>query len=483
LEPLFEYPTGHKSRHRLLSVMSRSGPALRSEADGFWYFEEHPEVAEYFKQVGVFSYCERLTTFHQQVAEDFALSFDGRIAKVGREEFMIDEASISEYIGLSRTGTCWFKTSLHSNVEFRSYLLPVHKSLTWKKDIPLSYLEPKWQTLLKAILVYITCEGRYNRVLYYHFKLLNHFTGREPLNMPYFFYKTLVKMEKQVQAHPTKVSSRISHQGLICLLIKEGLHRKQIGWNHFLFWNEFNTEKPPESKTKRSRNRNPPVNHRRRKGISMPRQAIQAAPSTRGKIKKNLKQEDRKFVTGKNPLNLPYSDSGSEEQEEKTQNSLHAKQEVKFEVKASSSKLPEKHSSPKAETSSRKPHTGKTKKINKLLREIYEMEVLERVIKKANSDLTERVAELTKENEAIKERHDSIKVRNRELIRENMKLYRQLRELRLKLKKFETSGEEQTGLDALANLATTIIEVTDSPARPAQVRKSARIKATAAKKT
>jgi hypothetical protein len=97
--------------------------------------------------------------------------------------------------------------------------------------------------------------------------------------------------------------------------------------------------------------------------------------------------------------------------------------------------------------------------------------------------LTERVAELTKENEAVKERHDSIKVRNRELIRENMKLYRQLRELRLKLKKFETSGEEQTGLDALANLATTIIEVTDSPARPAQVRKSARIKATAAKKT
>jgi hypothetical protein len=96
LEPLFEYLIGHKSRHRLLSVMSRSGPALRSEADGFWYFEEHPEVAEYFKQVGVFSYCEKLTTFHQQVAEAFALSYDGRIAKVGREEFMIDEASIAE---------------------------------------------------------------------------------------------------------------------------------------------------------------------------------------------------------------------------------------------------------------------------------------------------------------------------------------------------------------------------------------------------
>ena len=96
--------------------------------------------------------------------------------------------------------------------------------------------------------------------------------------------------------------------------------------------------------------------------------------------------------------------------------------------------------------------------------------------------MTEKVAELFKENETLKERHDYIKVRNRELIRENMKLYRQLRELRLKLKKFETSEEKQTGLDTLANLATTIIEVTDSPAKLTQVRKSARIKATASKK-
>jgi hypothetical protein len=259
--------------------MSRSGPALRSEADGMWYFEEHPEVAEYFKQVGIFSYCEKLTTFHQQISEAFALSYDGRVAKIGREEFIIDEASIAQCTGLSRTGSCWFKTSSSSNVEFRSYLLPIHKTLTWKKNIPMSYLELKWQTLLKAILVYITCEGRYNRVLYYHFKLLNHFTGREPLNIPYFFHKTLIKMVKQVKAQPTKVSSRISHPGLICLLVKEALHRKQIERSYFLFWNEFQTEKPPEMKTKRSRSRNDPTSHRRRKGISMSRDSIKATPS------------------------------------------------------------------------------------------------------------------------------------------------------------------------------------------------------------
>jgi hypothetical protein len=64
------------------------------------------------------------------VVEAFSLSYDGRIAKIGREEIIIDEAAIVEYIGLSRMGDCWFKTSSPSNVEFRSYLLPVHKALT-----------------------------------------------------------------------------------------------------------------------------------------------------------------------------------------------------------------------------------------------------------------------------------------------------------------------------------------------------------------
>jgi hypothetical protein len=423
-----------------------------------------------------------LTVFHQQIAESFSLSYDGRVAKIGREEFIIDEASIVEYTGLPRTGVCWFKTSSPSNVEFRSYLLPVHKTMTWKKDIPMSYLELKWQTLLKAILVYITCEGRYNRVLYYHFKLLNHFTRREPLNLPYFFHKTLIKMEKQVKAQPTKVSSRISHQGLITLLVKEALHRKQIEWSFFLFWNEFQTDKPPEMKAKRSRSRNDQTSHKRRKGISMSRDAIKATPSKQGRTKKQLKLEDRNPVIVKNPLNLPYSESDSEQDIAKTPDKLKIKQDAKLKTDIPPSMPSETHRQPKAEVSSSKPQKGKTRKINKLLREIYEMEVLERVIKKVNTDLTEKVAELFKENETLKEKHNSIKGRNRELIKENMKLYRQLRVLRLKLKKFEPPEEEQTGLDTLANLATTIMDAPEPSTQPTKIRRSARIKTVASEK-
>ena len=78
------------------------------------------------------------------MVESFGISYDGRSVKIGKHEFIIDEASIATFTGLPRTGDCWFKYKVPSNIEFRSYLLPIHKDLIWKKDIPMSFLEPQW---------------------------------------------------------------------------------------------------------------------------------------------------------------------------------------------------------------------------------------------------------------------------------------------------------------------------------------------------
>jgi hypothetical protein len=468
--------------------MPKAGPVLRSEVDGVWYLEAHPEVAEFFKQAGVFSYCEKLTNFHQQVAESFAISYDGRSAKIGKEEFIIDEAAIAEYTGLPRSGDCWFKSTTPSNIEFRSYLLPVHKDLIWKKDIPMSYLEPKWQSLLKAIFVYITCEGRYNRVMFYHFKLLNHFTGRDPINLPFFLHKALTKMSKQVKAKPTKVASRLSHQGLITLIVKESLKKRQVDWNYFLFWNEFQTDCQQQEKGKKAATKKtitPKSSHRKRKGISPPRDPIESSSVKKKRIKRKLQfegEQSKDPATGSNPLNLPYSDSEPEQELAETQGNVQAEQGADYCSNLPSPTPPEAHSPPVAKASSSKPKAARSRKINKLLQQVYEMEVLERVIKKDNTDLTERNAELFKINQTLKEKHDKIKDRNRVLIRENMKLYRQLRILRLKLKEFQSPAQEKTGLETLANLATTMVDTPEPSTQPVEVRRSARTRAASSKK-
>jgi hypothetical protein len=242
----------------------------------------------------------------------------------------------------------------------------VHKDLTWKKEIPMSYLEPRWKSLLKAILVYITCEGHYNRVMFYHFKLLNHFTGRGPINLPYFFHKTLTKMARQVKAQPAKVASRLSHQGMITLLVRESLQRKQIEWGFFLFWNEFQTERPPEAETKKARGRKtltPKRSHRKRKGISIPRDPIKSFPSKKEGIKRKLQFEDKQSknpATRKSLLNLPYSDSESEQGVAETQDNRKNDQDVDFHSNLPSPVPPETHRQPEAKASSSRPKKSRT---------------------------------------------------------------------------------------------------------------------------
>ena len=102
---------------------------------------------------------------------------------IGKEEFLVDETLIVEVIELPRTWEKWFKTTITKNVEFRSYLKPEHRNVVWKIIVPSTWIEDRWQQLLNVILVCITCEGRYNRAMIYHFKLMNHFTGRSPLNL------------------------------------------------------------------------------------------------------------------------------------------------------------------------------------------------------------------------------------------------------------------------------------------------------------
>jgi hypothetical protein len=261
--------------------MKKGGSTLRKELDDISYLELHLEVCQLFNNAGCYNFCKKLQSSHQQVAEAFAINFDGKKAIIGWDEFEVDEGLIAEVIELPRTGEKWFKTTVIKNVEFMSYLKPEHMGLIWKKDIPVSYLEEKWQQLLKSITVYITFEGRYNRVMIYHFKLINHFTGKNPLNLPYFLHKRLSKMAHQVKTKPNNVAGRLSHHILIKILVCELLQRRGKEWNDFLFWNDFQTEVQPEGKkSPHSKMSSTPRSGKRRRRAISPAPVNQPSPSS-----------------------------------------------------------------------------------------------------------------------------------------------------------------------------------------------------------
>ena len=53
------------------------GPTLKQELGDISYLESHPEVCQFFKDASCYRFYEKIQGSHQQVAEAFALSFDG----------------------------------------------------------------------------------------------------------------------------------------------------------------------------------------------------------------------------------------------------------------------------------------------------------------------------------------------------------------------------------------------------------------------
>jgi hypothetical protein len=172
-------------------------------------------------------------------------------------------------------------------------------------------------------------------------------------------------MDHQVKENPNKIEGRLSHHGLIKLLVCELLQRRNMDWGHFLFWNEFQTDSQLEDKEKSS---TPRGGKRKRRAIS-PVTSEQDTPSSKHKeARKRLEfVGDTEHAVPKetNLLNLPYSDSD----EESGQGEIPVAKSVEFSME----QAPETKcftSLEKGESSSRKKKWSKDKEIKKLKRKI-----------------------------------------------------------------------------------------------------------------
>jgi hypothetical protein len=224
-------------------VKKRGGLLLKRELNNLSFLESHPEVQRHFSNAGCMEFVKRLQSgCHQATAEAFAMTFDGNRARVGFVEIKVDKKLIAAATGLPMTGQRWFKTTAPKNQDFKSYLKDGYKHKAWSKGMLVSYLDEEWQHLFKGIQLYITSEGRYDKLMMYHFKLMDHFTGKTPINLPYFLYHSFSKVCKRIRAQPLSLKTALCHLGLIKLIILQELKQQGRSCEHFLFWEGFETQ-------------------------------------------------------------------------------------------------------------------------------------------------------------------------------------------------------------------------------------------------
>ena len=104
--------------------------------------------------------------------------------------------------------------------------MPGFEKLDWKNGIHVSKIKPSWKIPLEMVQNYIACDGRYDRVLKCHLRLLMHLNRSLKLNLPFYLLKILQKMITWVQGHLEHTARSVYHQGLIKLLIVSQLHRE-----------------------------------------------------------------------------------------------------------------------------------------------------------------------------------------------------------------------------------------------------------------
>ena len=64
---------------------------------------------------------------------------------------------------------------------------------------PFSHLLGRYALLMRHIIRYFTCEGRYSRIYSYHIRLLMHFTKVKMMNLPYYLFGSIGKMASLVK--------------------------------------------------------------------------------------------------------------------------------------------------------------------------------------------------------------------------------------------------------------------------------------------
>ena len=82
-------------------------------------------------------------------------------------------------------------------------------------------------------------------------RFIQHVTGPNKLNLPFYLLKSLENMFVRVRNHPISSGSNMFHRGLIKLLITQELAKLERSWSHFLFWGGFKVNLKGAKKRKR----------------------------------------------------------------------------------------------------------------------------------------------------------------------------------------------------------------------------------------
>ena len=129
----------------------------------------HPSILFNFHEVGCLDFCQKV-----QEVKNFsplthlcALRFQSKDFQIADLDFNFSSRSVSKATKIPYHGEKWFKQTHLDLDDYKPFIKPEHRD-TCTAIFPFSYLLASYAPLMKVIMKYFTCEGRFTRVYAYH---------------------------------------------------------------------------------------------------------------------------------------------------------------------------------------------------------------------------------------------------------------------------------------------------------------------------
>lgn len=195
-----------------------------------------PTTVTYFKRLGCFEFCEQVHAVHYH--PDLTIIFivglqDNQVTVVGIT-FTLSTATISATTDIPEVGEKWLKQGEIEAHFYEPYIKPRYKHER-KGYFPFSYLLDRYSPMMKIIMKYFSCEGRFSRVYSYHIRLLMLFTRVKILNIAYYLFRSVDKMSYIAQKREPKDQMKsLFHHALIKIIVLYHLKELNIAWSTFI---------------------------------------------------------------------------------------------------------------------------------------------------------------------------------------------------------------------------------------------------------
>jgi hypothetical protein len=301
------------------------------------------------------------------------------------------------------------------------------------------------------------------------------------INMPYFLLQSLSKMAKTVQKPGRNTERSLYHCGLIKMIIKDELQKKNVIWQQFTIENGFETIKEEEGEEQILVVTDDEGEVQHPKAIS-PKLPM-GGRKTRSMVlkEKELEEKDKKFTTYERRTRKrpqvqkgqiqeeddeaqqaqyehiqtleaqSFENDGFEEHETSTYEQMRVNMEKLIRDMKEEPQMEEVAGTSTSELD------RKNKKIRKMKRKIKEIEVLERYIKTENEMLRTQSHKTQEENDTLKKKNKKLQKQNKLISKQAYKWFQQKKAYKEKYQKMKALHTAQVNVETLLQ-ATEVAE-------------------------